>query len=521
MSEQKHLIVEFLEATAGAHPEYPAVRWFVKKNIAEKTYGDLDSDRRKVTRALLERGFSGQQIALIGPSAYEWIASYLGIVGAKMTAVPLDPMLPPAELCDLVNRSDSQAVFISPRLAALVPVLRANCPKVRLFVLLGDNPAPAEDAVRFAELIDGVSDAPIAEADKPGADDVCTFIYTSGTTGKSKGVMLTQRNIYDDVANVIVTFAPGSTMLSVLPIHHAYCLSMEWLKGISLGAIFYINDSLLHMIRNIGMVKPTILIMVPMMIEAVAKRLGAEDPSLPKREAAVKVLGENLTHIFSGGAHLDPALVEFFQDYGIAVCEGYGMSECAPTISTNGQSANRPGSVGKVLDNMQIRFVDGEIQVKGSNVMKGYYQMPKETEEAFMDGWLRTGDLGHLDEDGFLYITGRLKNLIILSNGENVSPEEIENKLLAHELVGECVVAGEVNGLSARIYPDADVAEARGLSEEAVRSELQAIVDAYNKSQPMYRAITALTVRKYPFVKNSTKKIVRAKMDVDEPPVQA
>ena len=521
MSSQGHIIADLLESVAVSHPEYPAVRWFVRKNIAEKTYGDLNLDRCKVTNALLKRGFSGQQLALIGTSAYEWIASYLGIVSAKMTAVPLDPMLPPAELCDLVNRSDSHAVFVAPRLAALIGVLRENCPAVRLFIVLGENPAPAEDVISFEELIADVDDTSVPAEERPGSDDVCTFIYTSGTTGKSKGVMLTQRNIYDDVDNVHVTFAPGSTMLSVLPIHHAYCLSMEWLKGMSLGAIFYINDSLLHMIRNIGKVKPTILIMVPMMIEAVAKRLAAEDPVLPKREAAAKVLGENLTHIFSGGAHLDPALIAFFEPYGIAVCEGYGMSECSPTISTNGQTANRPGSVGKVLDNMEIRFVDGEIQVKGSNVMKGYYQMPKETEDAFQDGWLRTGDLGRLDEDGFLYITGRLKNLIILSNGENVSPEEIENSLLTHDLVGEVVVAGEANGLSARIYPDADVIEARGLSAEAVAEELRSIIDAYNKSQPMYRSITALTVRKYPFIKNSTKKIVRAKMDIDEAPAEA
>ena len=521
MSDHGPIIVDLLEATAAKYPDAAAVRWFIKKTIAEKTYGQLDTDRRKVTNALVQRGFEGQQLALIGTSAYEWITSYLGIIGGKMTAVPLDPMLPPAELCDLVNRSDSQAVFVAPRLAALIGVLRQNCPAVKLFILLSTAPSPEEeDVVSFSELIADVEDTPIPDERKPEPDDVCTFIYTSGTTGKSKGVMLTQRNIYDDVANVNVTFAPGSTMLSVLPIHHAYCLSMEWLKGISLGAIFYINDSLLHMIRNLTLVKPRILIMVPMMIEAVAKRLGAEDPALPKRDAAIKVLGENLTHIFSGGAHLDPALVEFFQAYGIEVCEGYGMSECSPTISTNGQTANRPGSVGKVLPNMEIRFVDGEIQVKGSNVMKGYYQMPKETEEAFMDGWLRTGDLGYLDEDGFLYITGRLKNLIILSNGENVSPEEIENNLLTNDLVAEVVIAGEANGLSARIYPDPDIIEAKGLSAEAVSAELQAIVDAYNKSQPMYRSITALTVRKYPFVKNSTKKIVRAKMDIDEPPAQ-
>jgi long-chain acyl-CoA synthetase len=150
--------------------------------------------------------------------------------------------------------------------------------------------------------------------------------------------------------------------------------------------------------------------------------------------------------------------------------------------------------------------------------MKGYYKMPKETEEAFVDGWLRTGDLGCMDEDGYLYITGRLKNLIILSNGENVSPEEIENAMLTNDLVGEIIISGEENGLAARIYPDPDVVEAKGLSPEEVQAQLQAILDDYNKTQPLYRAITALTVRKYPFVKNATKKIVRAKMDVDEAP---
>ena len=146
--------------------------------------------------------------------------------------------------------------------------------------------------------------------------------------------------------------------------------------------------------------------------------------------------------------------------------------------------------------------------------------MPKETEEAFSDGWLRTGDLGYLDEDGYLFITGRLKNLIILSNGENVSPEEVENSLLSNELVGEVVISGENNGLSARIYPDPDVVEKEGLGDEEIRSKLQEILDGYNKTQPSYRAITELIVRKYPFIKNSTRKIVRAKADIDEEPLQ-
>jgi long-chain acyl-CoA synthetase len=258
--------------------------------------------------------------------------------------------------------------------------------------------------------------------------------------------------------------------------------------------------------------------MVPLMIETIGKKLAAIESDLPKPEIGKQLMGENLEYIFSGGAHLDPAYISLFEEYGIKVCEGYGMSECSPTISSNGQTGNRPGSVGKVLANMQVRFVDGEIQVKGSNVMKGYYKMPKETEEAFSDGWLRTGDLGRMDEDGYLYITGRLKNLIILSNGENISPEEIENVMLTHDLVGEVVISGEENGLAARIYPDPDVVEAKGFSPEDVEAQLQRIMDDYNKTQPLYRAIVNLKVRKYPFIKNATKKIVRAKMDVDEAP---
>ena len=517
----EHIIANLLENTVEKYPDIPAVRWIVKKQIPEKTYAELNSDRNKVASALLKNGFEGKQIAMIGSGAYEWIATYLGIVSAKMTAVPLDPLLPPLELCDLINRSDSEALFIAPKLASLIDTVKENCPAVRLYVILNQEPSKDPSILSFKEFIADESGEAIPDEKRPEPDDVSTIIFTSGTTGKPKGVMLSQQNLYDDVTNVIVNFEPGTTMLSVLPVHHAYCLVMDWLKGFSSGATLYINDTLLHMIRNIGIVKPQILLMVPLMIETIGKRLAAVNPDVPKREVAKQVLGENLEYIFSGGAHLDPAYITLFEEYGIKVCEGYGMSECSPTISTNGQNGNKPGSVGKVLANMQVRFVDGEIQVKGSNVMKGYYKMPKETEEAFMDGWLRTGDLGHIDEDGYLYITGRLKNLIILSNGENVSPEEIENVMLTDDLVGEVVIAGEENGLAARIYPDPDVVEARGLSPEEVAAALQGILDAYNKTQPSYRAITSLKIRKYPFIKNSTKKIIRAKMDIDEAPAEA
>ena len=164
----------------------------------------------------------------------------------------------------------------------------------------------------------------------------------------------------------------------------------------------------------------------------------------------------------------------------------------------------------------EIRFEDGEILVKGSSVMKGYYKMPAETEETLTDGWLHTGDKGYMDEDGFLFINGRVKNLIILSNGENISPEEIENKLGTHPLVAEVVITGENNGLTARIYPDRDVMKATGLAAEKVRAALDEMLKEYNRNQPTYRRIMSLVVRKNPFLRNATRKIIRADAEIDE-----
>ena len=191
------------------------------------------------------------------------------------------------------------------------------------------------------------------------------------------------------------------------------------------------------------------------------------------------------------------------------------MSECSPVISFNSPSCHKAGSIGKPLANVKLRFENGEIQVQGSSVMKGYYKMPAETEETLKDGWLHTGDKGYLDEDGFLFINGRVKNLIILSNGENISPEEIENKLGLNPLVGEVVVTGENNGLTARIYPDQDVVKAKGLDDDNIKTALDALIKEYNQKQPTYRQIISLVIRQNPFHRNATGKIVRADATLD------
>lgn len=513
-----NLIRDILEESEKKYSEIKAVKWLEKKEICEISYSGLMENVVMVRKGLLAEGFKGKHIALIGSSSVEWIESYLAVVTGNTVAVPLDAGLPAEDLIDLINRSDSEALFLSPKNQALLDGILAECPKLKkIWILQEEQPEISNEKVASFKDLKEVGENYDTDSDRPVPDDIATIIFTSGTTGKSKGVMLTQNNLATNVECVNYSADPGSVLLSVLPIHHAYCLVMDWLKGFSLGATICINDSLLHMVKNMSVFKPNVMLMVPLMIETIYKRLASADPAIPKTVLADHVFGGNLSIIFTGGAHLDPFYIEKFAEYGVDILEGYGMSECSPVISSNMPEDHKAGSIGRPLSNVEISFEDGEILVRGSSVMKGYYKMPEETEKTLKDGWLHTGDKGYLDEDGFLFINGRVKNLIILSNGENISPEEIENKLALGELVGEVIVTGENNGLTARIYPDQELVTAKGLDEETVRNELQAFLDQYNKSQPTYRQITGLVVRKNPFIRSSTKKIKRQEAMIDEP----
>lgn len=515
------LIWNVMEESGEKFSETAAVKWLNKKEIHQKSYRELMGEVASVRKGLAAQGFRGKHIALIGNSSVEWMESYLGIITGAAVAVPLDAGLPCEDLVDLINRSDSKALFLSPKNKGLLDEILAQCPKLtNVWLLQEEEPEVSmEKTASLANLKEAGRNSGV-ESERPGPEDIATIIFTSGTTGKSKGVMLTQFNLAENVRCVDFEVEPGTAMLSVLPIHHAFCLVMDWLKGFSLGATVCINDSLLHMIKNMGVFKPAVILMVPLMIETIYKRLASADAAIPKKVLAANVFGENLKIIFSGGAHLDPFYIEKFKEYGVDIYEGYGMSECSPVISNNLPKCHKPGSVGKPLCNAGISFQDGEILVKGSSVMKGYYQMPEETQETLKDGWLHTGDKGYMDDEGFLFINGRVKNLIILSNGENISPEEIENKLALAPLIGEVIVTGENNGLTARIYPDQDVVTFKGLDEETVRAEIQAFLDQYNKTQPTYRQITSLVIRKNPFIKSSTKKIRRQEVAIDEPSAQ-
>lgn len=319
--------------------------------------------------------------------------------------------------------------------------------------------------------------------------------------------MLTHRNLAENATCLDMKLPKRTVALSVLPVHHAYCLTMDILKGMTLGAIICINDSLLRVAKNIKLFQPNMILMVPLMIETMAKKL--EDAAgLPPEIVKKEVFGENFHTICSGGAYLNPAYIDLFQRYGIKILQGYGMTECAPVISTAVPWNIRKDSVGQLLPNCEAKTVDKELWVRGSSVMKGYYKMPQETEEALTeDGWLRTGDLGYVDEEGFVYLTGRKKNLIITKNGENVSPEELENKIGEHRLVQEILVREKNGVIEAEIFPDYEYAKKKEITE--IQAVLQEVVDDYNKTAPAHKRVYSLKVRETEFEKTPSKKIKR------------
>ena len=493
-------IKEIIDRCTSDFSDMTAFRYPAGKEIVEKTYSELKADSDAVSRAIEALGLKGKHIAIIGMSSYEWIISYLGTVNSASVAVPLDASLPPAELHELLNRADVSALIYDKTQKATVENIKAICPNITHVISMHKG-----GEYTLCDLIENNLGEYATEIDP---DALCTLMYTSGTTGKSKGVMLSHRNLASNVEACYVDIKPGTVSMSVLPIHHSYCLTSGILKSLSLGSCICINDSMLHFARNFKKFQPEVTLLVPLIIETLYQQLRGTDPKIPKQIIANEVFGPNLKIIFSGGAYLNPDLVDFFEDYGISVLQGYGMTECSPVISNNNQLASRKGSIGKPLKNCEVKFVDEEICIKGSSVMMGYYKMPEETAEALdSNGWLHTGDLGRVDEDGFLYITGRKKNLIILSNGENISPEELENALGKDDLIKEILVRESGQSIEAEIFPDLEYAETKGITD--IHGALQAIIDDFNKDMPLYKRVTSLKIRDTEFDKSTTKKIKR------------
>lgn len=512
MNELRSTIYELLVKAEEAYGTQDAIRYKVKSagdggkketNVEARTYTQLRQDSERFSAALEKLGERGKHIALIGATSYSWITAYYGIVNGGSVAVPLDVNLPDEDLCELIDRADVTTLVYDGTKMRCAVMAAEKCPKLRHVIAMEAEDNENLDALFMWNLIEKAQPGTGYE---PKPEDLATIMFTSGTTGKSKGVMLTHRNLAENATALDMGYEPGMVVMSVLPIHHAYCLSMDILKGTSIGAIICINDSLLRVAKNIKLFEPNMILMVPLMVETLAKKM-EEASFIPAPLVKAKVFGKQFHTICSGGAYLNPAYIDLFKKYGITILQGYGMTECAPVISTNCNGAFKAGSIGKCMPNCEAKIVDEEIWVKGSSVMQGYYKMPEETAQTLEDGWLKTGDLGYIDEEGYLFLTGRKKNLIITPNGENVSPEEIENKLSEKRLVQEVLVRESDGVIEAEIFPDYEYAAKKKIRD--IQAQLQEIIDSYNKTAPLYKRIFKLKVRDVEFEKNTTKKIKR------------
>lgn len=496
-------IREILVQTEQKFGAEDAIRYKIGKGEVEaKTYTQLRQDSESFSNVLKSLGEQGSHVALTGATSYTWLVTYFGTVNSGSVAVPLDVALPAEELCELIDRSDATVFVYDEIRKDVAATVRECCPRLKFLISMQEEESD-ENVLSFWQLINEHTGA---FDEEPDADQLCTIMFTSGTTGKSKGVMLTHRNMAENATCLDMKIPSRTVILSVLPIHHAYCLSMDILKAISLGSIICINDSLMRVAKNIKLFEPNMILMVPLMIETLAKKL-EEAAWMPAALVKNKVFGKQFHTICSGGAYLNPAYIDLFAKYGIVILQGYGMTECAPVISTTVSWNIRKDSVGQLLPNCEAKTVDEELWVRGSSVMQGYYKMPEETQETLRDGWLVTGDLGYVDEEGFVYLTGRRKNLIITKNGENVSPEEIENKLGENRLVQEILVRENEGVIEAEIFPDYEYAKKKGKKD--IQAELQKVIDTYNQGVPAYKKVYGLKVRETEFEKTTSKKIIR------------
>lgn len=488
-------------------------RFLVDGEVMVRSYSEFYRDSLSICRYIRQKTTQNIHIAFIGKTGYEYIACLTGMIFSGNTVVPFSPDISLQEAAMLFDDADIEILFCEEEFLEKAVEIKKAYPRLKEIISLGDRNW-------FENIFREYSDS-----DKYGVlsqfteepDRRSLIIYTSGTTGKRKGVMLTNRNLAANSTYDTYRMQKDDVSFSVLPMHHVFCYACDVLKTLYDGGCLCLNGNLSELYKNILIFQPTIMRIVPSLCKSVLTKIkvtARNNPELSKREAAEKILGKNFRQMIAGSAFLSPKLIDELSQYGITARQGYGMSECSPRITTSDFSEKHKYSNGILTGVDLVRCVDGEIQVKGPSVMAGYYKMPEETADAFtQDGYLHTGDLGYI-KDNHIFLVGRRKNLIILSNGENISPEEIENCFDDFSEVKEVVVFGENDRLIAEIFPDEFFTA--GYSEQEINTRLTDIVDKVNLGLNSDRAIHSFRIRSKPFERTSTGKIKRNEFYFEE-----
>ena len=538
-----------------SHGDKVCFKYFENNTLLEMNYLEVYNTVNKVAAAFDKLGLSGKRVAVIGDTSPQWLCSYMGALASGTVVIPMDKELAVPEIEKFLQMVEADAIIYSKSFNEKFAGTIESHPTLKRFIPISFNGEASDKIIPFADFLE-IGEKHLEEGYIVGRvqnrDTMCEMLFTSGTTGTSKCVMLSQKNIFSAVRSAIqsVCFTPDDVLVSVLPVHHTYEL-MCLLAASCFGITICINDSLRHVMKNFALFKPTGLVLVPMFLNTMYKRIWSEAERTGKDKALKAALGVSrgmmkvgidmrktlfksvlaafggrLDHIICGGAKLNPDLIVAFEEFGISVFEGFGITECSPLVSVTPYYARKLGAIGPTVPSCKVRidpngeetpegYVMGEVQVKGDNVMIGYYNNPEANAEVFTnDGWFRTGDVGYLDNDNYLYLTGRIKFVIVLENGKNVFPEEIEEYLDAIDTISESCVVGRKNPdsdevvLTAVVYPDYTKFP-KDVDDATVKETIRKAINATNKRLPSYKQIKAVEVRKTEFEKTTTKKIKR------------
>lgn len=503
-------IYDLVCSAGDSHGDHVFLRYEDNDVIYEVTYRQFVADCMAVAAWAQEKSQElghRVRVGLLGGSGHHYLAVMLGVMASGSVIIPMDVQMDADTFCDCVSRSDEDVLFYDWDFRTLAEEAGSRCPALEECISLqhGRHVACSDNILK------NYAGRPVENLAKP--EECAMILFTSGTTGRGKGVMLSHGNLIDNVFCTTDTEHPENEIyLNVLPMHHVFCINGDVLIVIRYGSTLCLNRDMTKLAAHILLFEPTVMRMVPMMAKGLYNRIAIMSRQQPGKslfQIKEEVLGKRLHKVVSGGGYLAPELAANYSRLGISIAQGYGMSECSPKISA--PDWNRPdkvASVGKLVEGCQVRIVDEEIQVKSPSVMMGYYKEPDKTAEAITeDGWLCTGDIGYLDEEGFLYLTGRKKNLIILSNGENVAPEQLENLFEDERLIEDILVFGEDDAICAEVYPNFKYAEAANISD--IEGTVQEIIKKHNQKLPSYKRIMQCRIREVPFAKTSSKKIIR------------
>ena len=519
----------------------------------EKTYKQVGEDIKAFSTELLKKGLEYKKVILIGNNRYEWCVSYLAVTSGNMIIVPLDKALPNNEIENLVTRSEAEIAIFDKKYLDVMKKLKKDI-NVNLQMLICMDNVNDNEVESFTELLKKGKEL-IKSGDnhydsiEVNPEKMSVMLFTSGTTNIPKAVMLSQKNICANLSDFAswVKLYPTDTLLSFLPIHHTFECTVTFLYGFYSGCTVAFCDGLKYIQKNLAEYKVSVFVAVPLVMETIYKKIQKAIHDQGKEKlinTMVKIskvflkckidlrkiifkqildnLGGNIRLVLYGAAPMNKETIIGFNNFGIELVQGYGLTETSPVIAAESDKEKMPGSVGLALPSLNVKIDnphengEGEILVKGPSVMIGYYNNEEENKRAFKDGWFRTGDYGYITEDGFIYVTGRKKDIIVLKNGKNVYPQEIEfliNKIpyIKESLVYQREKDSTDTMLCAKIVYDKDLIKEN--FGDKIEKEYEKIIwekiKEINKELPVFKHIKKINITTEPLIKTTTQKVKR------------